>query len=118
MITEVELTYLSIAALGRAYVAGELSPVEVTEAHLARIEALDGRLHAFITITADLARQQARAAEARLAAGQALGPLDGVPIALKDLYDTAGIRTTCHSPLYAERVPSADATTVRRLAAA
>jgi aspartyl-tRNA(Asn)/glutamyl-tRNA(Gln) amidotransferase subunit A len=110
-----ELCYLSIAELERAYADRRLSPVEVTEAYLDRIEALDGRLNSYITVTAEAARAAARSSEQRRASGRPLGPLDGVPVALKDLYDTAGIRTTAHSPLYAERVPETDATVVRRL---
>ena len=98
MVTELDVCYLSIAELGEAFTSGHLSPVEVTEAYLRRIEALDGRLNSYITVTAEAALEAARAAEARLA-GQGRGPLDGVPIALKDLYDTAGVPTTGHLPL-------------------
>jgi aspartyl-tRNA(Asn)/glutamyl-tRNA(Gln) amidotransferase subunit A len=115
MVTEVEVCYLSIAELSRAFAGGELSPVEVTAAYLGRIDQFDERLHCYITVTAEAARAAAEAAEARLRSGAGRGPLDGVPIALKDLYDTAGVRTTGHSPLYADRVPTADATTVRLL---
>jgi aspartyl-tRNA(Asn)/glutamyl-tRNA(Gln) amidotransferase subunit A len=118
MVTEVEVCYLSIVELSQAFASGELSPTEVTEAYLRRIERLDERLHCYITVTAEAARAAAQAAERRMRAGTALGPLDGVPIALKDLYDTVGVRTTGHSPLYADRVPTEDATTVRLLAEA
>src|SRR5688500_17888840 len=105
-----ELCYLSISELGQAYAGHRLSPLEVTEAYLSRIEALDGRLHSYITVTAEAAQEAARDAEGRLSAGRALGSLDGVPVALKDLYDTTGVRTTAHSPLYAQRIPESDAT--------
>jgi len=96
----------------------EVSPVEVVRAHLERIERLDGTLHAFITVCGDAALQAARAAEAALAAGQAIGPLHGVPIGLKDLVDTRGVRTTGGSRILADRVPDEDATVTARLTAA
>jgi aspartyl-tRNA(Asn)/glutamyl-tRNA(Gln) amidotransferase subunit A len=95
-----------------------VSPVEVVRAHLDRIAAHDGDLGCYLTLCADAALGQARAAEAALMAGQPLGPLHGVPYALKDLYDTAGVRTTGGSRILAERVPDRDATVVRRLAQA
>ena len=93
----------------------EVSPVEVTTGLLERIERLDGALHAYITVTADVALRQARRAEAALAAGTYRGPLHGIPIALKDLYDTAGIRTTADSRVLEHNVPAADAQCVTRL---
>jgi aspartyl-tRNA(Asn)/glutamyl-tRNA(Gln) amidotransferase subunit A len=118
MASDAELCYLSIAQLGRAYRERELSPLEVTRAYLRRIEALDGRLHTYITVSADLALEMARGAEGRFHRDEQVGPLDGVPVALKDLFDTAGIRTTAQSELYADRIPQSDATVVRLLAAA
>jgi len=106
---------LTITELGEAFRARRLSPVEVTEHCLARIARLDPALHAFITVTGDLALEQARAAAAELARGHDRGPLHGVPIALKDLIDTAGIRTTAGSALFEDRVPTEDAEVVRRL---
>jgi aspartyl-tRNA(Asn)/glutamyl-tRNA(Gln) amidotransferase subunit A len=106
---------LSITELGAAYRARRLSPVEATRACLDRIARLDPELHAFITVTDDLAVAQARAAEAELARGDDRGPLHGVPIALKDLIDTAGVRTTGGSGAFADRVPTEDAEVVRRL---
>jgi aspartyl-tRNA(Asn)/glutamyl-tRNA(Gln) amidotransferase subunit A len=106
---------LTIAELGAAFRARRLSPVEVTQHCLARIARLDPALHAFITVTADLALAQARAAADELARGHDRGPLHGVPIALKDLIDTAGIRTTGASALFEDRVPTEDAEVVRRL---
>jgi aspartyl-tRNA(Asn)/glutamyl-tRNA(Gln) amidotransferase subunit A len=108
-------TLLSITNLGTAFRAGHLTPVDATERCLARIAELDPILHAFITVTAELAREQARAAAAELARGYDRGPLHGVPIALKDLIDIAGIRTTGASAVFADRIPTEDAEVVRRL---
>jgi aspartyl-tRNA(Asn)/glutamyl-tRNA(Gln) amidotransferase subunit A len=108
---------MSVADLARLIATKEVSPVEIVRAHLDRIAALDGGLHAFITVTADAALAAARAAEGELAAGRSLGPLHGVPFALKDLFDTAGVRTTGGSKILADRVPTADSTVARRLRA-
>ena len=110
-----ELCYLPISALAGEIEARRLSPVEVTEAYLERIERLDPQVHAYITVTAERARDEARAAEAEIAQGRYRGPLHGIPIGLKDLYDTAGIRTTGHSALFADRVPDQDSTCTRLL---
>jgi aspartyl-tRNA(Asn)/glutamyl-tRNA(Gln) amidotransferase subunit A len=107
--------YQTLAATAGLIRRREVSPVEVTAALLDRIARLDGALHAFITVTADLALSQARRAEAELAGGHHRGPLHGIPIALKDLYDTAGIRTTAHSRVLQDNVPPADAPCVTRL---
>jgi amidase len=96
----------------------EVSPVELTNAMLARIERLDGTLHGYLTVTAERALASARTAEAELARGVRRGPLHGVPIGVKDLCATRGVRTTCASGVFAQRVPDADATVVRRLEAA
>ena len=93
----------------------KLSPVELTQACLQRIAALDSQLNAFITVTADHALAQAREAEREIAAGRYRGPLHGIPFALKDIYDTAGILTSGHSRVCMDRVPQRDATTVRKL---
>jgi aspartyl-tRNA(Asn)/glutamyl-tRNA(Gln) amidotransferase subunit A len=108
-------TQLTLTELGAAYRARQLSPVDATRACLDRIARLDPELHAFITVTGDLALDQARAAQAELARGRDRGPLHGVPIALKDLIDTAGVRTTGGSALFEDRVPAEDAEVVRRL---
>jgi len=92
-----------------------LSPVELTRECLARIERLDPTLNAFITVTAELALEQARRAEAEIIGGNYRGPLHGVPIAVKDLFDTEGVRTTAASNQYRERVPAKDAEVVQRL---
>jgi aspartyl-tRNA(Asn)/glutamyl-tRNA(Gln) amidotransferase subunit A len=93
----------------------ESSPVEVTRSCLERIEKLNPKLNAFITVTAESAMAEARSAEAEIARGEWRGPLHGVPVALKDLIDTAGVRTTAASALYKDRVPELDAEVVRRL---
>lgn len=108
-------SYLTIPEVGRAYATRQLSPIEMTEYSLARIERLDPHLHSYVTVLADAARRDARASDRRFANGESLGPLDGVPVGAKDLFDTAGIRTTAHSRLFADRVPTADATAIRRL---
>lgn len=110
-----DLAFASATELARMIAAREVSPVEVVRAHLERITALDGSLRTFITLTADAALAAAAAAEAAVVAGRPLGPLHGVPLGLKDLYDTAGVRTTGGSRILADRVPAADATVVRRL---
>lgn len=92
-----------------------ISPVEVTRACLDRIEQMNPGLNAFITITAESAHAEARTAETEIARGDWRGPLHGVPIALKDLIDTAGTRTTAASALYKDRIPASDAEVVRRL---
>ena len=109
---------LSIEAAAGLIRSQALSPVELLDAYLARIERLDPQLNAFVTVTEGLAREQAEARRAELQRGRWRGPLHGIPIALKDNIDTAGIVTTAGSALFAERVPEADAEVVRRLNAA
>src|SRR5690606_24095387 len=101
-------TELTLLEASRRIRAGALSPVELTRAYLAAIERLEPHVNAYITITDDLALEQARALEAELTAGRWRGPLHGVPIALKDNIDTAGIRTTAAGAVFADRVPDAD----------
>jgi aspartyl-tRNA(Asn)/glutamyl-tRNA(Gln) amidotransferase subunit A len=93
----------------------EVSPVELTRACLERIEKLNPTLNAFITVTAEPALAEARAAEIEISRGEWRGPLHGTPVALKDLIDTAGTRTTAASGLFENRVPAEDAEVVRRL---
>jgi aspartyl-tRNA(Asn)/glutamyl-tRNA(Gln) amidotransferase subunit A len=93
----------------------ELSPVELTKKCLAQIKRLNPTLNAFITMTEELALAQAQAAEAEISDGNWRGPLHGIPLAMKDLIDTAGIRTTAASALFKDRVPEEDAEIVRRL---
>ena len=113
--TAEDICYLPISALGPELQARRLSPVEVLEAYLERVARLEDRIHAFITLTADRARAEAKQAEAEIARGEYRGPLHGVPIALKDLYATAGVRTTGHSELLADWVPNEDSTCTRLL---
>src|SRR5438067_5280617 len=108
-----DIAYTTIRELGARYRARQLSPVEVTRALLARIEKVDSALHAFVTLTAERALADARAAEELLRRGDDR-PLLGVPVAHKDIYCTRGIRTTGGSALLADWVPDADATCVRR----
>src|SRR5713226_3035060 len=107
-----------MAELGRMIARKEVSPVEVVRAHLERVTALDGRLKAFITVCGEQAVNAAKAAEARLMAGNAAGPLLGVPYGPKDLYNTEGVRTTGGSKILADFVPAQDSTVVARLAGA
>ncbi len=111
-------TDLTIAEAAALLERRALSPVELVEAALGRIERLNPTLHAFITVTADTARARARAAEARIAGGGYRGGIDGIPLALKDNIETAGVRTTSHSRLLADHVPARDATVAARLAQA
>jgi aspartyl-tRNA(Asn)/glutamyl-tRNA(Gln) amidotransferase subunit A len=113
-----ELTRLSIREAAELVRRKRVSPVELTQACLARIERLSPVLNAFITVTADSALAEARQAEADIQRGRWRGPLHGIPIGLKDLFDTAGVRTTAASALYKDRVPTEDAEVVRRLKAA
>jgi aspartyl-tRNA(Asn)/glutamyl-tRNA(Gln) amidotransferase subunit A len=113
-----DLHFLTIADAAQLIRARKLSPVELTEACIDRVRALDGSLHAFIRLLADSALAEAKVAEAEIAAGRWKGPLHGIPIGLKDIYNTAGIATTGHSALFRDHVPDADATTVRLLRAA
>lgn len=105
----------SIAELVPRLRRKEISPVELTRACLERVEKLNPALNAFITVTAETALAEARAAETEIGCGDWRGPLHGIPIALKDLIDTAGTRTTAGSALFEHRVPTEDAEVVRRL---
>ncbi|MBM4410816.1 MAG: amidase [Chloroflexi bacterium] len=111
----VDFDALTIADADARIADGGLSPVALTEAAFARIEATDRRINAFVRLMRDSAMEEARAAEGRAQAGRRLGPLDGIPIAVKDLYDTAGVVTAAGTGAYRERVPLEDATAVRRL---
>ena len=116
--THTELCYLTMREAGQLLKRRELSPVELTRVFLDRIEALDSKLQAYITVLPQRAMAAARTAEAEMLRGEYRGPLHGIPIALKDLYDTKDIRTTASSRVMADRVPSEDATTTARLEAA
>src|ERR1700722_11085683 len=113
-----ELAFLTIAEASRLIATRQLSPVELTDAYLARIEALDHLLDSFVTVTAKRARAEAKAAEAAIMAGGPRSPMHGIPYCLKDIYDTAGIRTTGMSRLLADNVPTRDSYCQEKLAAA
>jgi aspartyl-tRNA(Asn)/glutamyl-tRNA(Gln) amidotransferase subunit A len=110
-----DLAFLSLSEASELIRARKASPVELTRACLTRIERLNPRLNAFITVTASAALTEAKAAEAEIMKGTWRGALHGIPIALKDLIDTAGVRTTAASAIFADRVPKEDAEVVRRL---
>src|SRR5580693_8155386 len=113
-----ELAFLGIAEASRLIAARKLSPVELTEAYLQRIASLDSQLDSFVTLTADRARAEAKAAEAAIMASGPASRLHGIPYCLKDIFDTAGIRTTAMSKLLADNVPARDAHCQEKLAAA
>jgi amidase len=115
---DVSLTRKPARELARLIRTRAVSPVEVLDAHLAAIAALNPRLNAIVTLAADQARDAARAAESAVMTGAALGGLHGLPLAIKDITPTAGIRTTFASPLFKDHVPAADAEVVCRLKAA
>jgi len=108
----------SIAEAAAAIAAKRLSPVELTEACLARVARCEPQVNAFILLDAEGARAQAKAAEARIMAAGPRGPLDGIPFAHKDIYGTKGMATTAHSKVLQGDIPTEDATTVRKLAEA
>ncbi|MDG4829397.1 Asp-tRNA(Asn)/Glu-tRNA(Gln) amidotransferase subunit GatA [Solwaraspora sp. WMMD1047] len=111
-----DLTRMTAAEIAAAVAAGETSAVEVAQAHLDRIAAVDDRVHAFLHVDTDGALAAARAVDARRAAGEQLGPLAGVPVAVKDVLTTVGVPTTCGSKILEGWRPPYDATIVRRLA--
>jgi aspartyl-tRNA(Asn)/glutamyl-tRNA(Gln) amidotransferase subunit A len=116
--THDEVSWRSALELAAAIRAKQVSPVEIAEATLARIEALNPRLNAFCLIASDVALRDAREAEIAVLKGEPTGPLQGVPISLKDVIFTRGLRTTGGSRLFAEAVPEEDAIAVGRLRAA
>jgi aspartyl-tRNA(Asn)/glutamyl-tRNA(Gln) amidotransferase subunit A len=110
-----ELHFLTVAEASELIRARKLSPVEYADALLERTSALDSQLNAFITLTADIARKQARDAETEITAGRYRGPLHGIPVGLKDIYNTRGILTSGGSKVAMSNVPGENATTTRML---
>jgi aspartyl-tRNA(Asn)/glutamyl-tRNA(Gln) amidotransferase subunit A len=106
---------LTVAAAGRALRAREISSLELTDFYLARIASLNPTLNAFIAVTADAAQAGARRADEELAHGTDRGALQGIPLALKDLFDTRGVRTTAGSKIYRDRIPAEDSAVTARL---
>jgi aspartyl-tRNA(Asn)/glutamyl-tRNA(Gln) amidotransferase subunit A len=113
-----ELHLLDLSEASRAVQKKEVSPVELTQACLGRIEKFNPSLNAFITVTGAAALEDARKAEAEIARGEWKGPLHGIPLAVKDLVETAGVKTTAASAVLKDNVPSADAEVIRRLKSA
>jgi aspartyl-tRNA(Asn)/glutamyl-tRNA(Gln) amidotransferase subunit A len=114
-VSDTSLIYLSLAEAAKLVEKREVSPLELTDACIARAEALDDTLHAYLTMTFETARQEAKAAGEAIAAGDYRGPLHGIPFAIKDLYETAGVVSTAGSQLREHYVPAEDARTVELL---
>ena len=112
---DANICYIPATELGERIAAGDISSMEATEAYLERINRLDGNYASYITVTADRALEDARRADAEIAAGNRRGPLHGVPVAVKDQFDTAGILTTNGSTILGENVPDADSTVMVKL---
>src|SRR5437016_14536319 len=110
-----DLVFLSISELSELIRTRKISPVEVTQTIIERIETLNPAVNAYITVTPDLAMKAAQDAESEIQRKKWRGPLHGVPIAVKDLFDTAGVRTTAASALFKDRIPQEDAAVVQRL---
>jgi len=113
-----DLTRLTLAKAARCIRRKEISPVMLTQAYLERIERLDRKLNSYITLMAEAALNRAQQAEAALQRGDAPGPLAGIPLALKDLFETRGVCTTAGAKFFAEYVPEADSAVVEKLYAA
>lgn len=110
-----DLPFATMTELGEAYRNRKLSPVEVTRLMLERIEKLDPKLHSFVTVTPEIALQQAKQAEAELAAGKDRGAMHGIPVGLKDLCETKGVATTWGTKILKNYVPTEDGTVVKNL---
>ena len=111
---ELEICYMSAGALGPLVKNGEISPVEIVEAHLSRIRSTEPVLNSFITLLPDEALAAARQAERDIRAGRYRGPLHGIPVGLKDLFNTGGVRTTSGSRIYDTFIPTEDCTVAAR----
>ena len=103
-----ELPFLTASDLSKLMAAKEVSPVEATEAYLDRIEALDAKYRAYVTVAADVALAAAKRAEQEIAQGNHRGPMHGVPVAAKDQINTQGILTTGGSPVFKDNIPTFD----------
>ena len=110
-----EICYLSAGELSRLIQKREIFPLEIVKAHLDRIESLEPILNSFITLLADQAMEAARQAEKEIQAGRYRGPLHGIPLGLKDLFYTKGIRTTSGSKIFDTFIPNVDGTVVTKL---
>ena len=113
-----DIPYISATELGELIRKREVSPIEAVEAYLERIESLNGKLNAFLTVCRDEALEAAQDAEQALSRGNYLGPMHGIPVAVKDQVYTKGIRTTLGSPVFADFAPDEDATVITKLKAA
>src|SRR5262245_49271421 len=109
------LYYSTVRKLSRLLQAKEISPRDVVNACLQRIDTLNHKLNAFITVLADQAREQARTAEKEIAGGSWRGPLHGIPVGIKDFFDTANVRTTAAFEKFVNRIPAHDAVAVAKL---
>jgi aspartyl-tRNA(Asn)/glutamyl-tRNA(Gln) amidotransferase subunit A len=113
-----DVSQITIGSAGIAFRSGRFTPLALTEEYLRRIERLDPLLNSYISVTPAPALAEAQKATEEFAAGIDRGPLHGIPVAYKDLFDTAGVRTTAGSRIYARRVPRQDAAVVRLLSRA
>ena len=113
--TDTALCYLTATELALKIRSGEISAVETMEAHLAQIEKVNPQVNAIVTLVPELALEQARKADEKMAQGGEVGPLHGLPVAHKDLVPTKGIRTTFGSPIFKDFVPEEDALLVERI---
>jgi len=113
-----DIPFLSVSQLSEFLKSRQVSPVEVVEGYLERIDRLNDRLYAYLTVCRDQAVEAARVLERELARGEYRGPFHGVPVAVKDQLNTAGIRTTCGTPIFNDVVPDEDATVIAKLKSA
>ncbi len=113
-----EICFMSVVEMVEAIKTRRLSPVEIMDAVLSRIEQLNPKVNAYCTLVAESARRHAKEAETMVMQGEQLGPLHGIPVSIKDLIFTKGIRTTAGSRIYQDFIPQQDAIVVERLKAA
>ena len=110
-----EIPFLTATDLSKLIESKEVSPIEATEAYLDRIQEVDGSLNSYITVTGEQALESARLAEQEITTGINRGPLHGVPVAVKDQFNTAGVLTTGGSSILKENIPEEDATVISKL---